>query len=672
MVDTDSFGTRLKTLLKFGFGGSEVARDPQDDIDSPVNGPLPAGAEIVVDWFVDALNASENKNVILFLVGAPGNGKSFIAKRVRESVDPRPLDANVRQLHSRIYRYPIGRDDRKLTVVNDATIDGESGVLTRDIDEVVLQNSHLIVNVNRGVLQEELSALQNSLGFQLVRWAASDGSREFLLPDGFEVEVERGTGSSAIRAMNLLETASGRAVMAVALYLDAHSLFEIQPEVRMADDYHLPEQASRYQIARLNKRKTPEFASRTPAGVFSKLVIDWVSESLPSSSDPLDPFVANVESLLSPEVQANLFTLVRCGEIAGAKRLSYRELWGLFDVLICGSYDSDGGRKSPYEWLSAHWTAEPDEAEQFEWLKQLGNRRLHQALFGSEIDETRSGLNPVHRLMFKVDPVHDTLLDAEPSMECVYSSFYGNEYGESILEQLLRIVNDENPIRLVVTEFDREIDRRVSKLLKSDKEARGRGPERDALLKWYGAYLSRLFALANGLSGFTQEISSWIESWNTAASSADAPLRGNLERGLKELIIPNFDGQGYTYIPPFDARSEPIRAAPAAPRLALRLDRQLRLKSRVLGERLIVTVFSDDVDSDKQRIEFEADFDLFREVLASSSKSTGFTESHARTTPRIERFRSGLASWGSNMEVISVINSNSSPMSVRVRRSSQL
>jgi len=255
-------------------------------------------------------------------------------------------------------------------------------------------------------------------------------------------------------------------------------------------------------------------------------------------------------------------------------------------------------------------------------------------------------------------------------MECVHDSFYGNEYGESILEQLLRIVDEGSPVHRVITDFDREIDRRVSKLLRSDNEARGRGSERDILLKWYGAYLTRLFALANGLSGFTQEISSWIESWNTAASSADAPLRGNLERGLRELIIPNFDGQGYTYIPPFDARCEPIRVAPTAPRLALRLERQLRLKSYVLGERLIVKVLSDDHDLEKQQIEFEADFDLFREVLASSSKSTGFTESHARTTPRIERFRSGLASWGSNMDVVSVIDSSSSPMSVRVRRNS--
>lgn len=670
MDDAADFPSRLRTLQKFGFGGSEVARDPQDDTNSPVSGPLPACAGIIVNWFIDALKTSEEKTVILFLVGAPGNGKSFIAKHVREVVDPRPVGDDARHLHSRIYRYPTGRDDRELTVVNDATIDGESGLLTRDINDAILQNSYLLVNVNRGVLQEELSAEPKSLGFQLVRWAASDSSREFLMPDGFEVEAERETGSSAVKAIKLLEATSGRAVTAVALYLDAYSLFEIQPKVRVAGDCHLPEQASHYQISQLKKRKSPEFASLTPAGVFSKLLIDWLSESLPSSSSPLDPFVANVQSLQSPEVQANLYTLVRCGEIAGAKRLSYRELWGLFDVLVCGSYDSNGGRESPHEWLDSHWTVEPDEAEQSEWLMRLGNRRLHQALFGSEIDETRSGINPVHRLMSKVDPIHDTLLDAEPSMEFVHSSFYGNEYGESILEQLLRIVDDRSPVHFVVTDFDREIDRRVSRLLKSGSEARGRGPERDALLKWYGAYLTRLFALGNGLSGFTQEISSWIESWNTAASSADAPLRGNLERGLRELIIPDFDGQGYTYIPPFDARCEPIRVSPTAPRLALRLERQLRLKSYVLGERLIVRVLSDEVGPETQQIEFEADFDLFREVLASSSKSTGFTESHARTTPRIERFRSGLASWGANMEVVSVINSSSSPMSVRVRRSS--
>jgi len=670
MSDSAVFRSRLSTLLKFGFGGSEVARDPQDDTDSPVNGPMPAGAETVVDWFIDAINTSDEKSAILFLVGAPGNGKSFIAKRVREVVDPRPVGGDVRQLHSRIYQYSIGQSDRKLNIVNDATIDSESGLLVRDIDDAFLQNSHLIVNVNRGVLQDELSTSSRSLGFQLVRWAASDSSREFQLPDGFDVKARSGTGSSAVRAIDLLDTASDRTVTAVALYLDAYSLFEIQPEVRIADEHRLPEQPSRYQISQLKNRKTPEFASRTPAGMFSERVIDWLSESLPTSSGPLDPFIANIQSLLSPEIQANLYTLVRCGEIAGAKRLSYRELWGLFDVLICGSYDSDGGRKSPYEWFDSHRTSEPDEAAQSEWLMRLGNCRLHQALFGSEIDKTRRGINPVHRLMSKVDPVHDTLLDAEPSMECVHDSFYGNEYGESILEQLLRIVDEGSPVHRVITDFDREIDRRVSKLLRSDNEARGRGSERDILLKWYGAYLTRLFALANGLSGFTQEISSWIESWNTAASSADAPLRGNLERGLRELIIPNFDGQGYTYIPPFDARCEPIRVAPTAPRLALRLERQLRLKSYVLGERLIVKVLSDDHDLEKQQIEFEADFDLFREVLASSSKSTGFTESHARTTPRIERFRSGLASWGSNMDVVSVIDSSSSPMSVRVRRNS--
>lgn len=71
MSDLAVFRSRLSTLLKFGFGGSEVARDPQDDTDSPVYGPMPAGAETVVDWFIDAINTSDEKSAILFLVGAP-------------------------------------------------------------------------------------------------------------------------------------------------------------------------------------------------------------------------------------------------------------------------------------------------------------------------------------------------------------------------------------------------------------------------------------------------------------------------------------------------------------------------------------------------------------------------------------------------------------------------
>ena len=668
MEAADKFWSRLGVLLSFGFGGGEVARDPQDQTSSPVEGPFPAGAKAVIEWFVNEIEGESQKTALLLLIGAPGNGKSFIAKHVRELIHPSPIDADIRQLHSRIYKYARGAGKMALTVVNDATIDAEAGMLINDFDDVILQNSHLMVNVNRGVLQDELSALSDSFGCQLIRWAASDGPAAFQPSAGFQVQVERGVGSSALRGLELIEVSSNRIVTAVALYLDAYSLFEEQPEVRLGTQSQLPEHSSGFRIATLKKRKSQEFALRTPAGTFSEGVLNWLAECLPSERHLLDPFAANIQSLMSPVVRANVLTVVRCGEVAGAKRLSYREIWGLFVVLICGSYDDQGGRMTPLQWLNDHLTAESTESDQANWLMEIGNRRLNQALFGSDIDELRGGINPVHRLMRKVDPIHDTLLDMEPSMDNVHNAFYGNEFGESILEQLLRIVEPSNPVHQIVTDFDREIDRRVSNILKINVDARGRSPDRNLLLKWYGAYLTRLFALANGSSGFSREVSSWIESWNNAASSPEAQLRGDLEKGLRELIIPDLENQGYTYIPPFDARCEPFRVVPTAPRLAVRLERRLRLKSYVLGERLMVRVLSDDVDSNAQQIEFEADFDLFREVLASSSESSGFTESHARTTPRIERFRSGLASWGSNMQVISVVNANSSPVTIRLRR----
>jgi len=676
-TDTD-FDDRLEVLVKFGFGGANVAKEPNDDVEVPVRGTLPLGAQESIQWFEKVISSSTETQPALILVGAPGNGKSFVAQEVRKLFDSDASPSNRRGIHRRIYNYSKRLGDRvvDLTVVNDATIDSSNGQLIEDFDQAISRGASFLANVNRGVLYEELTSSKRSMGSEVIRWVADEVS-DFEPAEGFSIQEETGDSGDAIRSLRIRDVNSNREVHVTALYLDSCSLFEVQPTINNAGA--APVLQGNYHISALEVRKRDlSFTARTPAGDFGMKTVSWLSEVMPRSAGSLDPFVANVQTIASPQVLANVLTVVRCAEIASGSRISYRELWGLFVTLICGNFPSQGGRSSPREWLESHLNRRPNPArsnsleEAADWLMTLGDRRMHQALFGVNHQGRSTGVNPGQIKMILVDPVNDTLLASIPSVSPVHEAFYGNDRGDSILDILLSNTDSQSPLFEFVTEFDRAIDRLVSEILGSDNDARGQNPQRNRLLRWYGAYLTRLYSLAHGMCGFESQIRSWIECW-TFAQSDDGQIPVEVESGLKTLFLPLLRGgpdeeRLYSYLPPFDALTEPLRFVPVTPRLAVRLVRDnIRFRPEISGERLMVRVTNAMGRNIERHLELELDFNLLREVLASSSGDLGITESSDRTSPRIERFRSGLVSWGSNNGHVTVVRPDDAVWACQVR-----
>ena len=91
MVDVNSpIISELIRLIAFGPGGASVAHEPGNSR-PPAEGSAVGGVDVAVDWFVDGLRDDSTLR-ILFLIGAPGNGKSYCRERqLQEAVFGTPL-----------------------------------------------------------------------------------------------------------------------------------------------------------------------------------------------------------------------------------------------------------------------------------------------------------------------------------------------------------------------------------------------------------------------------------------------------------------------------------------------------------------------------------------------------------------------------------------------------
>ena len=75
-----SFADFLESLTAFEAGGSELAYAPTKNLRVlPADASTIGGSSAAVDWFRNSMEHSNN--AMLFLVGAPGNGKSYLLKK---------------------------------------------------------------------------------------------------------------------------------------------------------------------------------------------------------------------------------------------------------------------------------------------------------------------------------------------------------------------------------------------------------------------------------------------------------------------------------------------------------------------------------------------------------------------------------------------------------------
>lgn len=634
-----TYADGLRALPQRSFGGAGVAVRPDDwppDPFWPTGSSSPAADELL-DWMRTRIIRG-SQPVLGFLVGGPGNGKSFLTSNFVAGLEEVSPEGD--GLAHRTYRYRIGGAD--LVLVNDATIhrsDARPSPLVADINEAVEGPHHLLANVNRGILYEELSKSEDSSpGRMVVQWLEGSFSADSM---GWRLNPLH--DEQYFRSARLLAP-SGRSIILVSVNMDACSLFEQRPgtEFDPVED-GVEARIEGYRIERLNRRDEG-FSDLTSGGSLIKAFV----EGFPSPEVVetfLDPFAANLESLAQPKVRTGVCTILRGAEVASSKRLTYRELWGAISLLILGDLTERFPGADPQEWLAMHQPQGSDVIQRLEATAALAGLRFHQALFRARpfaAGGPSNASSPVTRLTQLVDPV----IDARPGKRLasgagwadpVLDAFSAQALGESPLEGLRRGVDADDAVLDAITDIETALDAVVMEALASDELADSR---RRALISWYGEYLLRLYATANGLPAFSEELNVWTRIWQ-AAHRGD-PLPEDADRALHTLLLPAHDPHGPAralVLPAFDARTVPVSESVDEPKLVLALSPdRWGLSCREDGDQLFIQLR----EMAEPVVELELDFPVLREAMSCQAGHVGITEYANVASPRLERFRATL------------------------------
>ena len=653
---TITYEDALSKLQERAFGGSGVAAAPgdsQDDQEFFTEGPLMAGSSSAVDWFKKSLEDTESSALaILILVGAPGNGKSFISKKVVDKL--KDIDNKPDGLHHRTYSYKSdsGRD---LLVVNDASIpNSEPDVtLVDDINNAVSDKKLLLININRGILYQEINKKDvdtSSIGYLIINWIdkkESAGDEDI----GLTVRKEDSKGSPLINACVEGLSVKGE-INITAVFMDSCSLLESEIKVvgSQLDSNPWLKVDIPYRIAPLHTR-SPTFSEATPAGqVLAKFVRDFPK---PDSETDKDPFQANLKSLQSEKVRGRILTAIRLAEIASSTRMTYRELWGTISILLIGNTVNNPSDKevNPLKWLKEKNLEALEGKEKFLEMLSLASIRLHQAIFGANDcfdSELVAKTSPVLQLTQKIDPIADALDWARP----VYDSFYGQTEGKDILKAIVD-ETEKDELNEYITKFDLELDSLITKAINEENDWISTEKERKQLIRWYGNYLIRMLAICEGKTSYYEELDNWIESWNHAAKFRE--LDQKLAIGLNTLLSPtSTEKNDSVFYPIFASKVEPIDQEVESTQIAIESKTNIKYDAEPDGDFLSINLKSEGSQvSDKPIIKLELDFPLLREAWSCSEGYIGVTDQARLSTPRIERFRSAMINRNHNIFLFS-------------------
>ncbi|WP_193509119.1 hypothetical protein [Cryobacterium sp. BB736] len=630
----------MSRLWERATGGGEVAARPTDDVSSWPAAPTTAGVQEAVDW----LKSDSPVPRLLFLVGGPGAGKSYAAAMAARGLDP--LDEPDPTLAERKYRFGFG--DRELVIINDATITSEDETptaLARDIDDAISAGSLLLACVNRGVLVEERSASRDDglggFGSQVVNWL-HDSHAYFR---GIDVDSDDGpvltdgVDEAYLRTATLMDGDVTHAE-AAAVFVDACSLLEARPQVNVVEGRLTPLQ---YRVRELTKRDALLDAVMSSSDLFTKVIDRIAQHAWPTNEGAafLDPFAANLASLSQHEVRRGVLTTLRASEIVAGTRLTFRDLWGAIARSVVGDAPERFASTNPLTILLEMQPTSTEPVARLRELQRLAAYRFSQSVFGVGADDLSlpddALSNPVTRFTSAIDPVRDALPgtlkpnSAESGWATpIVEAFSGSSSSDSPLDTLRRSLDDSDPFFSAVTEFDDAIDdafvsaMRVERLVDRD---------RMSLIAWYGRYLTRLYAISNGIPAFRSEIQAWTSAWRMSPSLPDG-----LESKLRTLLRPsNIPGSltGNSLIPVLDSRTSPLIGEAPVAKLALESTTYSLSTSRN-GDQLFLEVMEQGMASPKILL----DFALIRQAMSCGAGWIGITEVSDDTSPRLERFRS--------------------------------
>lgn len=638
---TPSYWQVLGRLWDKATGGSDVAARPSVKTDDLwPTAPRPPGVEEGCRWIREGLETSTAEPRMLFLVGGPGAGKSHAAAETVASLRERSPRGD--GLAHRTYRYQAA--DRDLLLVNDATIGSdaqEQPPLITDINEAVSTGSHVLACVNRGILVEESSRTREApgsggAGEAAVRWLHGETDQP-----GAEWTIDTDTSQrSYFRSGRIIR--SGRPVARVlAVFVDVCSLLERSPQVVLAQPSpdRLEVRAEAYSIGDFSERTTSD-PSSTPAGALLTEVLEVIGTATPPDSiDPrFNPVLANQQSLSNPRVRSNLLSVLRASEIASTQRMTYREVWGAITRCLVGETPELVGPTELEHYLSLLQPSSVDAIDRFNELRRLAALRYAQALFGASgqggVPASDPHRNPITKLTHVVDPVRDSIPGRfDGSWNSGWATpladaFAGTVSPGSPLKALLLELDHDDAFPSAVTSFDEEVDRAFVEATQHPLLSDG---DRYAFIAWYGGYLMRLYATANGIPAYRREVAAWTRAWYMAPDITEFESR--LRTLLRPLRMPGKSGSP-SLIPLFDSRTNPIMGNPSHPKLALRAD-DFDIETSTDSDSLFLHL----TEKGREVAQISLDFALMREALACEAGHSGVTELSDATSPRLERFR---------------------------------
>jgi hypothetical protein len=634
-------------------GGGDVAAKPDAALGEWPTAARPPGVSEAVDWFTGELHGSGVPK-LLFLVGGPGAGKSHASASIvagLTEVEPRRTS-----LAYRSYRYATA--NRDLLLINDATIGSDEhsdGALSADINQVIASGRHLAACINRGVLVEEVSLLEQkpqdegSPGGALVNWL-HQSQRDVLVSTSMNWAVETSVDKEYLRCGTLFE-GNVQVAQVLAVFVDVCSLLEQAPRIEisqvdvgdfivLADDYSIEEFPNR---ADFGPKATP--AASLFTAVMEK--IGYLDRDRDSSL--FDPISANLKSLTSPAVRNGVQSILRAAEIAGSQRLTYRELWGAIARCVVGDATDEVNAAEIRDHIAALQPKSDKPVERFREIQRLAGLRFSQALVGAGHASSNGPAlkrNPVTRLTSVVDPVRDAIPGVfDGSLDSGWATSISDAFGGHVdsgspLIQILEGLDDSDPFCQSITDFDRALDTSFAAASRSPELKDG---DRYSLIAWYGGYLMRLYAISKGIPAFRREVSSWTLAWFMSPT-----LPRDLEDQLKTLLKPaRYPERGNfaSLIPVYESRTNPVVGEVSVPQLALRAG-SIEMTTEVRTDSLFLKL----EESNRQIPPIVLDFPLMREALACGSGHSGVTEVSDITSPRLERFRAARLVPGSRLD----------------------
>jgi hypothetical protein len=645
----DSLAKSLGNLWGQATGGSAVAAAPSSVSDWPT-AARPAGMDTALQWFKDGFVSSAVPRM-LFLVGGPGAGKSHAAAQlVAGLTETAPLEDG---LAHRTYLYETA--GRPLVVINDATIvepQKAGGSLAEDIRRCMDDHSHLFACVNRGILVEELAHAKNHHAaadgpiLDILDWLIEGNANTSSAFDGWQ--LERVSQNSFLRSSNVLR--SGELVaQAVVVFVDVCSLFEVAPNIQVAQsgDQTAIMTSQLYQICRFRDRASLD-SSALPAGELFGRVLETLKPDVTAvDADYSDPISANITSLSKPALLNGLLSVLRASEIVASQRMTYREVWGV----LCRSVVGDLPSRVPASDVQAEVLRRQPQSNEpisrFAEFKELAALRYSQAVYGagSSVDLSDSALrDPVTRFTHPVDPVRDAIPgkngDSNRGWSTPISDAFAGQVAEGTpLDGLLGNIDVADPFRDAVTDFDRALDQAFAAATASSSMTPN---GRYSAIVWYGGYLMRLYATANGIPAFRAEVEIWTGAWALSPKIPDL-----LEKQLLTLLKPaRVEGasDGASLIPLFASRTNPI-TGDSSPQLALRTA-TIEISTERESDSLLLRL----TEGNKKIRAILFDFPLVREAMACGEGRSGVTELSDATAPRLERFRAARLVPGKRMD----------------------